>query len=75
MDIHRGDRRVRGSWWWEISSDDGLKEKVRTSGGGLIQNRGALRKLRLVVTNGGERLKMEYERLERVGWMLKRSRR
>jgi len=65
-----------------ICNDDGVgKEKVRSLGGRSLQSRGAvmdmalLENMRWEVTGGRERVRQGYDRVERVGWMVKSSRR
>ena len=64
-----------------IGDAGGGTENVRNSGGRSFQRCGAvleiarLENLRCVVTGGLERVSMENDRVERVGWMVNSSRR
>ena len=59
----------------------GGKEMVRSSGGRSFQRRGAvmdtaqLENMRWEVTGGRERVRQDDDRVQRVGWMVKSSRR
>ena len=59
----------------------GVKEMVRSSGGRSFQRRGAvmdmarLENMRWEVTGGREMVRQDDDRVERVGWMVKSSRR
>ena len=59
----------------------GGKEMVRSSGGRSFQRHGAvmgmarLKNMRWEVTGGRERVRQDDARVERVGWMVKSSRR
>src|SRR6218665_1157084 len=72
----------RGGGYLVIGNDGGGgKEMVRSSGGRSFQKRGALmdmaplENMRLEVTGGRERVIQDDDRVERVGWMVKSSRR
>src|SRR6218665_1551818 len=72
----------RGGGCLLIGNDGGGgKEMVRSSGGRSFQRRGAvmdrarLENTRLEVTGGRERVRQDDDRVERVGWMVKSSRR
>ena len=64
-----------------ICNDDGGNENLRNSRGRSFHRRGAVydmarfENLRRVVTVGRERVRHDDERVERVVWMMKSSRR
>ena len=74
------DRGARG-WWWMIFNDGEITEKVRSTGGRSFQKPSAvmdmarLENMRWDVTGVRERVRQDDDRVERVGWMVKSSRR